>query len=78
VEEHENFNIELQKSRGIAIAILWRQCLMGQLLLRSSMRLIGLVDQLSVHYDRMEIAGQGVGGDNHGQINRFGLWVFQF
>jgi len=30
-----------------------RRCLMGRLLLRSSMRLIGLVDQLYVHYDRM-------------------------
>ena len=46
MEEHENFNIELQKSRGVAIAILGRRCLMGRLLLRSSMRLIGLVDQL--------------------------------
>ena len=63
LEGHENFNIELQRSRGVAIAILRRRCLMGQLLLRSSMRLIGLVDQLSVHYDRMGIAGQGVRGD---------------
>ena len=44
-----NVYIELQRSRGVAIAILGRQCLMGRLLLRSSMRLIGLVDQLSVH-----------------------------
>ena len=43
-----NFNIELQRSRGVAIAILGRRCLMGQLLLWSSMLLIGLVDQLSV------------------------------
>ena len=49
LEEHENFNIELQRSRGVAIAILGRRCLKGRLLLRSSMRLIGLVDQLSVH-----------------------------
>ena len=49
MEEHENFNIELQRSRGVAIAILGRRCLMGRLLLRSSVRLIGLVDQLSVH-----------------------------
>jgi len=49
LEEHENFNIEVQRSRGVAIAILGRRCLMGRLLLRSSMRLIGLVDQLSVH-----------------------------
>ena len=49
LEEHENFNIELQRSRSIAIAILGRQCLMGRLLLQSSMQLIGLVDQLSVH-----------------------------
>ena len=48
MEEHENFNIELQRSRGVAITILGRGCLMGRLLLRSSMRLIGLVDQLSV------------------------------
>ena len=41
------FNIELQK-KGIAITILRRRCLMGRLLLRSSVRLIGLVDQLSV------------------------------
>jgi len=53
------FNIELQRSRGIAIAILGHQCLMGWLLLRSSMRLIGLVDQLSVHIwqDRDHRAG---------------------
>ena len=44
-----NFNIELQRSRSVAIAILGRRCLMGRLFLRSSMRLIGLVDQLSVH-----------------------------
>ena len=49
MEEYENLNIELQRSRGVAIAILRRRCLMGRLLLRSSMRLIGLVDQLSVH-----------------------------
>ena len=49
LEEHENFNIELHRSRGIAIAILGRRCLMSRLHLRSSMRLIGLVDQLSVH-----------------------------
>ena len=49
LEEHENFNIELQRSRGVAIAILGRQCLMGWLLLQSSMRLIRLVDKLSVH-----------------------------
>ena len=48
-KEHENFNIELQRSRGIAIAVLGRRCLMGRLLLRSSMRLIGLVEQHSVH-----------------------------
>ena len=48
MEEYENFNIELQRSRGVAIAILGRRCLMGRLLFRSSMRLIGLVDQLSV------------------------------
>jgi len=42
------------------------------------MRLIGLVDQLSVQYDWMGITGQEVGGDNRGQINRFGFWVFQF
>ena len=48
LEEHENFNVELQKSRGVAIAILGRRCLMGRLLLRSSMRLIGLVDQLHI------------------------------
>ena len=46
LEEHENFNVELQ---SVAIAIVGRQCLMGQLLLWSSMQLIGLVDQLSVH-----------------------------
>jgi len=78
VEEHENFNIEPQRSRGITIAILRRRCLMGRLLLRSSMRLIGLVDQLSVHCDRMEITGQGVRGDNRGQINRLGFRMFQF
>ena len=49
LEEYENFNIELQRSRGVAIAILGRRCLKGRLLLRSSMRLIGLVDQLSIH-----------------------------
>ena len=49
LEEDENFNIELQRSRGVAITILGRRCLMGGLLLRSSMRLIGLVDQLPVH-----------------------------
>ena len=43
------FYIELQRRRGVAIAILGRRYLMGWLLLRSSMRLIGLVDQLSVH-----------------------------
>ena len=83
IGKHENFNIELQRSRGVAIAILGLRCLMGRLLLRSSMRLIGLVDQLSVHiinYDRMGITGQpeGVRGDNRGQINRFGFRVFQF
>jgi len=78
VEEYENFNIELQRSRGIAIAILGHRCLMGRLLLRSSMRLVGLVDQLSVHYDRMGITEQGVRGDNRGQINRFGFQMFQF
>jgi len=49
LEEHENFNIELQRSRRVAITILGRRCLMGRLLLRSSMRLIRIVDQLSVH-----------------------------
>jgi len=49
LEKHENFNIELQWSRGVAIAILGRRCLMGWLLLQASMRLIRLVDQLSVH-----------------------------
>ena len=49
LEEDENFNIELQRSRRVAIAILGRRCLMGRLLLRSSMRLIEIVDQLSVH-----------------------------
>jgi len=49
LEEHENFNIELQRSRGVVIAILGHRCLMGWLLLRSSMRLIGIADQLSVH-----------------------------
>jgi len=47
------------------------------------MRLIGLVDQLSLHivnYGRMGITGQpeGVRGDNRRQINRFGFRVFQF
>jgi len=77
-EEHENFNIDLQRSRGVTIAILRHRCLMGRLLLRSSVRLIRLVDQLSVYYDRMGITGQGVSGDNRGQINRFGFRVFQF
>ena len=58
MEEHENFNIELQRSRGVAIAILQRRCLMDLLLLRSSVRLIGLVYQLSVHYDRVGITGR--------------------
>ena len=49
MEEYENFNVEQQRSRGVAIAILGRRCLMGRLLLRSSMRLIEIVDQLSVH-----------------------------
>jgi len=40
--------MELQRRKGVIIAILGRQCLRGRLLLRSSMRLIGLVDQLSV------------------------------
>ena len=31
----------------------------------------------SYNYDRMGITGQGVRGDNHGQINRFGFWEFQ-
>jgi len=78
VEEHENFNIQLHKSRGVAIAILGHRCLMGRLLFWSSMRLIELVDQLSVYYDRMGITGQGVRGDNCGQINRFGFRMFQF
>ena len=43
------WKFELQRSRGVAIAILRRRCLMGRLLLRCSVRLIGLVDQLSVH-----------------------------
>ena len=37
---------------------------------------IGIVDQFI--YDRMGITGQGVRGDNHGQINIFGFRVFQF
>jgi len=44
-----NFNIEQQRNRGVAIIILGHRCLMGRLLLQSSMRLIGLADQLSVH-----------------------------
>jgi len=47
-----NFNIELKRTmrRGVAIAFFGVDaCMMGRLLLRSSMRLIGLADQLSVH-----------------------------
>ena len=78
MEEYENFNVEQQRSRGVAIAILGRRYLMGRLLLRSSMRLIGIVDRYLFIYDRMGITGQGVRGDNHGQINIFGFRVFQF
>jgi len=38
----------LHRNRGVAIAVLGHRCLMGRLLLRSSMQLIGLVDQYSV------------------------------
>jgi len=79
LEEHENFNIELQRSRGDAITIFGCRCLMGQLLLRSSMWLIRLVDQLHVHImTGWGSQGKGVRGDNRGQINRFGFRVFQF
>ena len=35
MEEHENFNIKLQRSRSITVTVLGHQCLMGWLLLRS-------------------------------------------
>ena len=44
-----NLILNCRRAEGVAIAILGHRCLMGRLLFRSSMRLIGLVDQLSVH-----------------------------
>jgi len=55
--------------RGVAIAILRRRCLMGRLLLRSSMQLIGLVDQLSVHIWQ--------DGDHRAGSQRRQLWTDQ-
>ena len=61
MEEHENFNIELQRSRGAAIAVLGRRC-MGRLLLRE---VLNATDRTSgpvicsYNYDRMGITGTG-------------------
>ena len=75
---HENFNIELHRSRGVAIASM-PDGPAAPSVFNATDRTCGPVI-CSYNYDRTGFIdlGRGVRGDNRGQINRFGFRVFQF
>ena len=78
MEEYENFNIELQEQRRHHrhSSASMHDGPAAPSVFSATDRTSGPV--ICSYMTGWGSQGQGVRGDNRGQINRFGFWVFQF